>query len=133
MKCRCEQPTPIAMPTAVQPEYRRAPEQIAEIRCTLFNCSLLAVHTDLTRVGSETTTDRPKIGTLISYTWPCRLIQFRIASRRKKANPTPCTSLGRRTGGGLNLFGVDVAHGSTMAESVMRSPKLRLFLGSPAR
>ena len=32
MKCRCEQPAPIAMPTAVKPEYRPGPEPIAEIR-----------------------------------------------------------------------------------------------------
>src|ERR1700733_16041208 len=53
---------------------------------------------------------------------PCRLIQFRIALRRKKANQTPCTSLGDRTRGGFNLFGVDVTHGLAKAVPVMRSP-----------
>jgi hypothetical protein len=37
--------------------------------------------------------------------------------------------LGKRTGGGFNLVGVDVLHGSTMAGSVMRSPKSAMFLG----
>ena len=32
MKCRREQPTPIAMRTAVKPEHRTGPEPIAEIR-----------------------------------------------------------------------------------------------------
>src|ERR1700761_4988790 len=67
----------------------------------------------------------PKNGTLNSKMRPCRLIQFRIASRRNTVNPTPCTSLGERTAGGLNLLGVDVSHRLTMAGSVMRSPKLR--------
>ena len=96
------------------------------VGCTFISCSALAVHTNLTRAGSETTTDRPKIGTLISKMRPCRLIQFRIALRRKAANPTPCTSLGARTGGGPNRFGGDVPHGlAATAGSIMCSPKLR--------
>ena len=63
---------------------------------------------------------------------PCRLIQCRIALRRNTANPTPCTSLGKRTGGGFNPFGVEVSHGLAMAGSVMRSPKLRCFLDTTA-
>src|SRR5262249_27470779 len=91
------------------------PNQLLRFGCMLISCSALAVHTDLTRAGSETTTDRPKNGTLISKMRPCRLIQLRIASRPKKANPTPCTSLSERTGGGVQLFGLDVSHGSASA------------------
>ena len=106
------------------PNTDPGPNQLPRFGCTLTSCSVLAVHTDLTRAGSETTTDRPKNGTLISKMWPCRLIQFRIAVRRKKANPTPCTSLGKRTGGGFNLFGVDVSHGLAMAGWVIRESSL---------
>jgi hypothetical protein len=51
---------------------------------------------------------------------PCRRIHLCIALRRKKANPTPWTSFGLRTTGGLNLIGVDVAHGSATAAIVTR-------------
>jgi len=112
VKVRCKHSAPIAMPTAIEPEYRSWPEPIAEI----------GLHVDqLFRAGGthrphqgrvETTMDRPKNGMLISKMRPCRLIQLFIALRRNTANPTPCTSLGKRTGGGSNLFRAGVSQGS---------------------
>jgi hypothetical protein len=69
-------------------------------------------------------TDRPKNGTLISKMCPCRLIHLRIAPRRKKANATPCTSMGKRTAGGLSPIADDVAHSLAVAEGIMWFSKL---------
>jgi hypothetical protein len=57
------------------------------------------------------------------------LIQFRIASRRNKVNTTPCTSLGKRTGGGFNPVDAEISHGLAMAGSVNAVPQTAMFLG----
>jgi len=46
---------------------------------------------------------------------PIDPISHRFAA--KYSESTPCTSLGKRTGGGFNLFRVDVSHGLATAGS----------------
>jgi hypothetical protein len=55
---------------------------------------------------------------------PCRCIQFRIALRRKKANPAPCKSFGEHTWGGLTLIGDDASHCVAAAGTVIRESSL---------
>ena len=76
------------------PNIDPGPNQLLRFGCTLISWSALAVHTDLTRAGSETTTDRPKNGTLISKMCPCRLIQFRIAAAAKESESNTLHELG---------------------------------------
>src|ERR1044072_4895775 len=82
------------------------PKILLRLGFTLGRSSVLARNTCRSSAGSETTTLRPKNGTLISKTAPKRLTPFRMAHRRKPANRTPRTGRGRRTAGGRFPAGV---------------------------
>src|SRR6478672_12894615 len=69
--------------------------------CTLISSSVLARNTCRTNAGSETTTLRPKNGTLMANTGPKRFTAYRKNERRNPAMRTIWTGLGRRTAGGI--------------------------------
>src|ERR1700722_7201009 len=94
------------------------PKILLRLGRTLIRSSVLARNTCLNKVGSATTTLRPKKGTLMAKTDPWRLAAFRKNRRRNPAGRTPCTGLGRRTTGGC-LPGVGGAFASTGAALVI--------------
>ena len=95
---------------------------------TLIRSSVLARNTCRASAGSETTTLRPKNGTLMTKTEPCRFAALRRNRRRKPAKRTIWTGFGRRTAGGWRArtrrgFGVDgryVGHVVSSASGVSR-------------
>src|SRR6476619_3689159 len=82
--------------------------------CTLISSSVLARNTCRTNAGSETTTLRPKNGTLMANTGPKRFTAYRKNERRKPdSSSRPWTRFGKRMIGGI-LPGVVGAFVSTV-------------------
>ena len=98
--------------------------------CTLIRSSVLARNTCRANAGSETTTLRPKNGTLMANTGPKRFTAYCKNERRNPDMRTIWIGLGRRTAGGIlpGVVGAFVPAGTAVSVTGESLPAVSLVL-----
>ena len=98
--------------------------------CTFIRSSVLARNTCRANAGSETTTLRPKNGTLMANTGPKRFTAYCKNERRNPDMRTIWIGLGRRTAGGIlpGVVGAFVPAGTAVSVTGESLPAVSLVL-----